>query len=107
MIVTDKVGTESCTIWEQIIPPGGYIVPHYHEFEETLIFLSGHVQVTIEGESYQIEANTTVFIPPRLTHSVLNQSDEPARLIALLISVDPKVIYPNGFPEPVVWEDES
>ncbi len=105
-IVTSDVGAKSCTVWDQLIPPGGYIVPHFHNFEEILTFLSGHVQVTLADESHQIEANTTIFIPPYLIHSVLNQGEEPARLIALLISIDPEVIYPNGVPEPVVWEDE-
>jgi quercetin dioxygenase-like cupin family protein len=105
-IVTGEVGAKSCTVWEQIIPPGGYIAPHSHEFEETLTFLAGRVQVTMGDESYEVEANTTVFIQPHLIHSVLNQSSEPARLIALLMSADPKVNYPNGAPEPVIWEDE-
>ena len=106
-IVTSEVGAKSCVIWEQIIPPGGYIVPHYHEFEETLTFLTGRVQVSIGNESYQVEADTTVFIPPHLVHDVVNQGDEPVRLIALLMSAEPKVIYPNGVPQPVTWGDES
>ncbi len=77
----------------------------YHEFEEALTFLSGCVQVTLGDESHQIEAGTTVFIRPYLKHSVLNQGDEAAKLIALLMSVDPKVIYPDDLPKPVRWDD--
>ena len=106
-IVTGDVGAVSCTVWEQTIPPGGYIAAHFHDFEEVLTFLSGCVQVTINGERYEVGANTTVFIRPQLVHSVVNQGDKPARLMALLMSVDPQVIYPNGRPEPVVWNDDS
>lgn len=106
-LVTSAIGAKTCTVWEQIIPPGGFIAPHYHDFEETLTFLNGRVQVTIGDDRYQIEADTTVFIRPHAIHSVLNQGNEPVRLIALLMSANPKVIYPNELPEPVVWEDES
>ncbi|MBK8902797.1 MAG: cupin domain-containing protein [Anaerolineaceae bacterium] len=105
-IVTSAVGATSFVLWEQVIPPGGYIVPHYHEVEEALTFLSGSVQVTMGDEHYQVEAGTTVFIRPFLKHSVLNRGDEPTKLIALVMSADAEVIYPDGFPEPVIWEDD-
>jgi len=107
-IVTSDIGAKSCTVWDQIIPPGGYIVPHYHEFEESLTFLTGCFQVTIEDEHFQIvDTPTTLFIRPYLVHSILNQGDEPVQIIALLMSASPKTIYLDGTPEPVNWEVES
>ena len=104
-LVTNETGAKSCTVWEQIVPPGGYIVPHYHTCEEVLTFLAGHVQITLGDEHYEVEANTTVFIQPQLIHHLSNQGHEPVHFIALLMSAKPEVIYPSGLPEPIVWEN--
>ena len=76
---------------------------HSHDYEESLTFLTGRVQVTVEGEQSDVEAVTTLFIPPGIEHSVRNDGKEPARLIAVHATSEPKVIYPNGLPEPVKW----
>ncbi|UCC54942.1 MAG: cupin domain-containing protein [Anaerolineaceae bacterium] len=90
-------------IWDRIIPTVGYIVPQYHGIEEALTFLSGTTKVAIEDETYLVEANTTLFINSFSVHAAVNQGDEPARLIAVLVSAHPKVIYTNEPPETVVW----
>jgi len=102
-IVTPEVGATAFSLYEQTLPPGGYIVLHYHDYEESLTFLTGRVQVTVNGEVTEVEAGTTLFIPPGVQHSVHNEGDEPARLIAVHASRTPKVLYPNGLPEPVDW----
>ena len=104
-IVGRETGAATCTIWEQVIPSGGYITPHTHDFEETLTFLAGRAEVTLAGKTYQVTATTTVFIRPHLLHSVRNLGDEPVRLLAVLVTAEPNVIYPDGPPAPAVWED--
>ena len=105
-VVSNDVGAKTCEVWDQTIPPGGYIVPHYHDFEETLTFLNGSsgLQITIDHEVHQIETEATVFIPPGCVHSVQNQSSDPVRLLAFLVSEKPKVIYIDENPLPVEWE---
>lgn len=105
-IVSPENGSQTCTVWDQIIPPDGYIADHYHEFEETLTILTGCLQITMDDESYEVVADTTIFIPPRVVHSAKNKGNEPVRLIALLMSAEPRVIYPNGHPAPVVWDND-
>ena len=95
-IVTSAVGATTCTLWDQTIPPGGAITPHYHESEETLTFLIGTVEVTLGDQTMLVDADTTVFIPAGALHGVRNHGSEPARLIAFFPTVEPKVIYPDG-----------
>ena len=105
-IVTKELGAKSFAMWDQTIPPGGYIVPHYHDFEETLTFLNGSpgLQIVIDHEVHQIETVTTVFVPPGCVHSVKNESTGPVRLLAFLATETPKVIYVDENPSPVKWE---
>jgi mannose-6-phosphate isomerase-like protein (cupin superfamily) len=103
-IVSLENGSQTCTVWDQIIPPSGYITDHYHEVEETLTILTGCLQITMGGESYEVTADTTIFIPPLAIHSAINIGNDPVRLIALLMSAEPRVIYPNGYPAPVIWD---
>ena len=53
-LVTKEVGAQSCEVWEQTIPSGGYIVPHYHDFEETITLLTG----SVEAQNWRCCANS-------------------------------------------------
>lgn len=103
LIKSDTAGANTFTLQTQTIPPGGYITWHYHEYEESLTFLSGKVIVTIGDQTSEIKAETTVFIPPNTEHKVENHRDEPAKLIAVHATATPKAIYPDGAPKPVEW----
>lgn len=102
-IITSEVGAKTFSLYEQTLPPGGYIVLHYHNYEESLTFLTGRVKIMIEDKVEEIEAETTVFIAPGVQHSIRNEGDEPARLIAVHGCDTPRVLYPDGLPEPVDW----
>ena len=102
-IVTKDIGAQTFSLYEQTIPPGGYIVNHLHTYEESLTFIAGQVIVTINGKTTEVNADATIFIPPNTQHSIKNDSDQPARLIAVHAPSEPKVIYPDGHPVPVKW----
>ena len=102
-IVTPKIGATSFSLYEQTLPLDGYIVAHYHDYEESLTFLSGRVQIVLDGETFTAEARATVFIPPQTVHSVRNVGNFPALLIAVHGTSNPRVLYPDGPPNPVRW----
>ena len=107
-LVTQAVGARSCQVWEQIIPPDGYIIPHYHDFEETITLLTGCSNVQIGNIQESVSAPATLFIPSNTIHSLTNDSKEPVHLLAFLVTGEAKVLYPdNNELVPVVWEDES
>ncbi len=107
-LVTKEVGAKSCEVWEQTIPPGGYIVPHYHDFEETITLLSGCIEAQIGDVVQTVASPTTLFLPPYVLHDITNSNDEPVHLLAFLATDEAKVIYPEGEElTPVIWEDEA
>ena len=107
-LVTKEVGAQSCEVWEQTIPSGGYIVPHYHDFEETITLLTGSVEAQIGDVVQTVASPATLFIPPFVLHGITNSKDEPVHLFAFLATDEAKVIYPEGAEiTPVVWKDEA
>ena len=106
-LVTPAVGSQSCQVWEQIIPPDGYITHHYHDFEETITLLTGCANVQIGNIQESVSAPATLFIPSHTIHSLTNKYKEPVYLLAFLATSEAKVLYPNdNVLVPVVWEDE-
>lgn len=102
-IVTSEWGAVSCEVWKQTIPAGGYIVAHYHEFEEVITILSGCVEVRLGDETTVVDEDTTLLIPPGTVHSLKNCGSEPVRLMAYLSTSEPVVSYPEP-PLPVQWD---
>lgn len=105
-IVTSAIGAQTFELWEQIIPPGGYIVPHYHPCEESITFLSGCVAVTLAEETVRVEVGSTLFVPAGVIHHIRNDGQEDVRLLAFLAASQPEVIYPGEKPLPIDWDSE-
>ncbi len=54
-------------------PPGpDYVAPHSHEVSQAYVFPTAGItfEVTLGDEVYVVESPATVFIPPRLRHTV-------------------------------------
>ncbi len=94
IVTLRSAGAQQMELWEQTMPPGGEIPFHYHECEESLTFLSGQVEVTLDEETAVVEADTTVFVPPHTLHRIRNVGDEPVRLLAFFPAKMPAVLYP-------------
>ena len=106
-VINTAVGANAFTIWEQIIPAGGYITPHTHDIEEAIIVLSGQLNFYLAEAEHLVSKNSTIFIPPNQLHSAKNLSKEDVKIIAVLESANPRVIYPDEKPSPVDWADNS
>lgn len=91
-IIGKATGAHSSTLWDQILPPDACIVAHHHEVEETLTFLNGPVEVTMNGQTQMVGANSSVFIPAGVIHQVRNISHEEIHLLAFFPTIEPKVI---------------
>ena len=103
-LVDQAQGARTCTVWEQGIPVGGYIAPHYHNYDEVVTVLSGHVEVVIEEETTIITDRSTLFFPAQTVHALRNVGSDPAEILAFHASGNPKVHYPKGTPHPVEWD---
>ncbi|MGD8860089.1 MAG: cupin domain-containing protein [Myxococcales bacterium] len=102
-ILSAEDGARSCELWDQILPVGGFIVSHFHEYEEVLTFLSGRVEIVLDGIRSIVGPDTTVLISPKRIHSVENIGAEPARILACHVAPAAEVKYPGAKPDLVEW----
>lgn len=92
-IMNPRMGSVNSVLWEQFMPAGGYIPSHFHEEEEVLTFLSGEVQVTVDGETSTVTADATVLFEPHTVHSIRNIGSETVRMLAYHPTGDPRFVY--------------
>ena len=59
------------------IAPGGVLLRHHHEPEETYYVVSGRGHVEIDGEWMDVGPGTAVFIPPNARHALSCAGAEP------------------------------
>ncbi len=96
-IVTRDCGARSVVVWEQHLLPGERIPRHYHEFEETLTVLEGELLVELGERQVLAGARSTLFLAPGVAHSLRNEGDAPALLLAHFINDKPSII---ALPDP-------
>ncbi len=65
------------------MPPGGGLLPHRHDFEETFTVLLGEIEATFRGAKTTIKAGETIHIPANAPHQFRNAADQPARLLCI------------------------
>jgi quercetin dioxygenase-like cupin family protein len=100
-IVTQAEGALTCTVWDQTVPPAGFIALHAHQTEETLTILTGQITVTIAEQTTVVEPDTTILIAPGVLHSLRNDSATPARMLVFLPTAAPVIISPDGSVRPM------
>ncbi|MBQ8278631.1 MAG: helix-turn-helix domain-containing protein [Roseburia sp.] len=61
---------------------------HYHDFNKILILLNGDVTYTIEGRSYDLQANDIVFVKAGEVHKPIINSDLAYERIVIYVSPD-------------------
>jgi len=99
-VITGATGARECQVWEQVLQPGQQIRRHYHDSEETITFLSGEIEVVIDGEHTTFHAAlddaVTVLFPARALHTIRNIGAEPALMFAFFPTAEPTVLYPEN-----------
>ena len=85
------------------MPVEGYIAPHFHDYDETLTFLSGRAELVIDGQSTIVEADTTALLTAGSIHSLKNIGDEPIRILAWYLASVSRVKYAGDKPPLVDW----
>ena len=93
-IVTQAEGATACTVWDQTLPPAGFIPLHAHTTEETLTILTGQLIVTLADQTTVVEADSTILIEAGVFHSLANMTNVAARMLAFLPTAAPMIIPP-------------
>jgi mannose-6-phosphate isomerase-like protein (cupin superfamily) len=88
-IVRDIVSSRNTSInnlslAEVVIPPGSSTLEHYHkESEEIFYILEGNGNISVVGESCQINAGDTIVILPGEKHRVVNDGNKDFIFLAI------------------------
>jgi quercetin dioxygenase-like cupin family protein len=77
-------GSRLIGVLESELPPGGGFPAHAHDdYEEVFYVLAGEVEYLIDETWVPAPAGSTVFVPPGRVHGFRNNSDRPARHLAI------------------------
>lgn len=77
-------GSRLIGMLESELPPGGGFPPHVHDdYEEVFYVLAGEIEYLIDDSWVPAPAGSTVFVPPGRVHGFRNNSDRPARHLAI------------------------
>ena len=107
ILVSADRGAQETAVWEQWIDQGGYIPLHYHEVEEVLVFLSGQVDMTLDGETTLVSAPATAVIPARKIHGLRQAGPAQVHLLAMFPTAQPTIIAADGSLRPMPWDDHD
>ena len=93
ILIGKDSGGQRLTVVEAGIDPGGGLGLHVHPgYEEATLVMEGEIEAVLEGETRILGPGDILLAPVGAIHTVTNQSDEPAKVLA---------IYPTIYPERV------
>ena len=77
LVSADRVPSGGLVTGVAEIAPGGVLLRHHHEPEETYYVVSGRGHVEIEDARTEVGPGTAVFIPPEARHALHCTGAEP------------------------------
>jgi quercetin dioxygenase-like cupin family protein len=73
-LLTNAMGS-SVEIFDTSGPAAAGPPPHFHPWEEAYVVIAGELEVTVDGESYRLEAGGVAHVPAGVTHAYRNVTD--------------------------------
>jgi mannose-6-phosphate isomerase-like protein (cupin superfamily) len=98
-------GLKVLEVWQQMITPGSWTPVHYHECEEVVVVLHGSGHITIAGERIDFGSGTTLTVPPKVIHQIVNSGSENVLLIAVLSETPARVFGQDGNLIALPWQE--
>jgi mannose-6-phosphate isomerase-like protein (cupin superfamily) len=102
-LASHRDGLAGLEVWNQRLEPNAETPVHYHECEEVVVVLRGSGRAVIAGEAQEFGPDSTLVIPPRVVHQLINTGDGPMLLIAALSASPARVFAPDGSEIAVPW----
>lgn len=88
-LVTRKIGSTGLINGITIIAPGAAVPMHSHNCEESVMVLSGHGWVEIDGVDHEVRPGDTTFLPANIPHCFKNASEvEEMRILWIYATID-------------------
>ena len=99
ILASRDLGAATTCVFEQWLPPEGYIPLHYHDVEEVVVIMRGELDVTLADKQQRVAAATTLVIPAGAMHAMRPAPDSgEAWLLAIFPSTEPGMFLPGGCP---------
>ena len=92
------------SVWRQSMQPGCATPPHQHDCEEVVLVLEGSGEVRWHGGTSVFGPDSTLVIPPRLAHEIVNTGSVPLVTVAAFSATPVGTFLPDGQPIALPWE---
>ncbi len=87
-------GGENLTVVNAGIDPGAGLALHIHpNYEEATLVLEGNIEAVLEDETRVLGPGDLLLAPAGVKHTITNQSDKPARVLAIYPAVTPDRVF--------------
>lgn len=97
-------GLNGLEVWMQTLAAGAQTPVHYHECEEVILVQSGSGRVFLADQRLEFVHGSTLVIPPKVIHQIVNDDSEPMRLVAVLSETPARVFKPDGELMDLPWQ---
>ena len=94
VLVGKDRGGERLTVVEAGIDSGAGLDLHVHPgYEEATLVIEGEIQAVLEGETRILGPGDVLLAPAGAKHTIKNQSDEPAKVLAIYPTTNPERVF--------------
>ena len=76
-----ELENEGYSVFEWTDAPGTTYEPHVHDDDQSHWIISGALQLTVEGETYVLQAGDRDFLSAQTTHAAFLPGDKPVRYL--------------------------
>jgi mannose-6-phosphate isomerase-like protein (cupin superfamily) len=94
---------KALSLWRQRMQPGNATPPHQHDCEEVVLVLEGRGEVRWEGRTLSFGPDSTLVIPPRVAHEIVNTGTTPLVTVAAFSATPVGTFLPDGQPLELPW----
>lgn len=91
------------SLWRQTMAPGSATPLHQHDCEEVVLVLSGSGEVRSNGTATPFGPDTTLVLPPRVPHEIVNTGDAPLVTVAVFSATPVGTFLPDGARMELPW----
>jgi len=87
-------GGDNLTVVDAGINPGAGPAPHIHpSCEEAMLVVVGNIEAVLEDETRNLGPDDLLLAPAGVKHTITNQSDKPARVLAIYPATTPERVF--------------
>ncbi|MBT99455.1 MAG: hypothetical protein CL902_12660 [Dehalococcoidia bacterium] len=93
-LVGRENGGENLTVVSAGIDPGAGLALHVHPgYEEATLVVEDNIEAVLDGETRNLGPGDLLLAPAGAKHTITNQSDKPARVLAIYPTTNPERVF--------------